>query len=318
MKEFVIDTNDAGSRLDKFCARILKKAPKSFFYKMFRKKNITLNGKKAQGMELLKEQDVVRFFLSDETFLSLQKDKALPDQTEITPDIVYEDDHVLIVNKPAGILSQKANEQDVSMNEICLQYLAKTNAFHPNDPAEFIPSVCNRLDRNTSGLLLVGKTLAGSRMLSHLLKDRSLHKYYVCLVKGILTEPFTLKGYLKKDTRANRVTILSEPAEDASYVETVFTPLSHSVQLSLLEVELITGKTHQIRAHLSSIGHPILGDPKYGDADLNRSFHCKRQMLHAYKLQMPDLTEPFQALSGKTVNIGVPQEFEDYLKRGTK
>ncbi len=314
MKEFAIGEKDAGQRLDKCLQRILKEAPASFCYKMLRKKNITLNGSKALGKELLQKGDVIRLFLSDETFDKFAGKRETPASVCKDPQlsVVYEDTHVLIVNKPAGILSQKAKADDVSMNELCISYLIQNGSYDPSDPVSFTPSVCNRLDRNTSGLLLVGKTLAGSSMLSAILKDRSLHKYYACVVKGSITEPFVVKGYLKKDENANQVQILSEKEDGAYSVETNFKPLKHRDGLTLLEAELITGKTHQIRAHLSHIGHPIIGDPKYGDPDLNHRMHAKRQLLHAYRLKMPKLKEPFCNLSGKRFEIALPDDFPKF------
>ncbi|MCR5222437.1 MAG: RluA family pseudouridine synthase [Lachnospiraceae bacterium] len=316
MKEFRVSKDDADQRLDKYCARILKEAPISFFYKMFRKKNITLNGKKAKGNELLRENDVIRFFLSDETFdkfLKTGENQHAENLSDFSISVVYEDEHVLIVNKPAGILSQKAKEDSVSMNEYCLAYLQSKGLYDPKDPFAFQPSVCNRLDRNTSGLLLCSKSLQGARLLSKILKDRSVHKYYACIVKGTVREPFLLEGYLKKDEKSNKVQILEEPAEDADPVKTRVYPVISDGDLSLLKIELITGKTHQIRVHLSSIDHPILGDQKYGDRDLNQKYRCSSQLLHAYRLEMPELKEPFSDLSGKIIEIPLPNTFAKYI-----
>lgn len=316
MKEFSIRAEDAGQRMDRFCERILKEAPKSFFFKMFRKKNITLNGKKVSGNERLEVSDVVRFYLSDETFEKFkgkQETSQKPEEHLPDPKIVYEDPNVLVVYKPAGMLSQKATKSDLSMNEYCLSYLEKNGVYDRKDPAAFKPSVCNRLDRNTSGLLLVAKTLGSARLLSDLLKNRKIGKYYVCVVKGILKKPFTLQGYLKKDPKTNTVQILQKHSEGASPVETVFEPIRSSKNLTLLNVHLITGKTHQIRAHLKSIGHPILGDPKYGDPVLNRNHHCRGQMLCAWRIEMPKLEKPFEDLSMRTIEISIPQDFLNAL-----
>lgn len=317
MKEYVIDGNDAGIRLTKFCGRVLKEAPTSFLYKMLRKKNITLNGKKAKGDEILCENDRIRFYLSDETFASFQRKddlSAVTDNAFSYPDIVYEDEHILIVNKPAGVLSQKATAEDISMNEICLRYLVAKNCYDPDDPSAFRPSVCNRLDRNTSGLLMIGKTAAGARLLSDAIKNRTIRKFYAAIAYGSIDEPVILNGYLKKDAKTNTVSIVSKKEENADPVQTVLDPIAFTGELTLLRVELITGKPHQIRAHLRSIGHPILGDPKYGDPAINMKYSCSRQMLHAYRLEMPDLGAPLSGLSGKVFEIPFPEEFDRYMR----
>ncbi|MBO4902525.1 MAG: RluA family pseudouridine synthase [Lachnospiraceae bacterium] len=326
MKEYTIGINEAGQRMDKYCARILKDAPVSFLYKMFRKKNITLNGKKAKGNEILQEEDQIRFFLSDETFASfakntgqgsVHKEKAGADGKAgvraVMPPVVYEDENLLLVNKPVGILSQKSDGGSISLNEICLQYLKDTLAYKPDDPAAFKPSVVNRLDRNTSGLLMVAKTHAAAMQLSEGLRNKTIRKQYVCIVKGVLSGPFSLKGYLIKDPKSNTVSILQDKEPGSTAVETDFMPVRNNGELTLLQVELKTGKPHQIRAHLHSIGHPILGDPKYGDLSLNRRYGCKTQLLHAYRLEMPAFERPLTALSHKVFEIPYPKQFEKYM-----
>ncbi|MCR5268328.1 MAG: RluA family pseudouridine synthase [Lachnospiraceae bacterium] len=318
MKKFDIRSDDSGMRLDKFCARILKNAPFSFIYKMLRKKNITLNGKKAKGNELLKTDDTIVFFLSDETFAGFGKpDTDLPlkeHDKSPDPDVVYEDPQVLIINKPAGILSQKAQKNDLSVNEYCIRYLQKKREYDPLDPASFQPAVCNRLDRNTSGLMLIAKTHICAQMLTRALKERTLHKYYVCIVKGMISSPMVLAGYLKKDQKDNTVTIRTDKTEGADAIETELVPLNTYKDLTLLKVKLVTGKPHQIRAHLNSIGHPILGDPKYGDSELNRRYQCNRQLLHAFRLEMPEFQAPLNEISKRVFEIPYPVDFYKYMR----
>ncbi len=318
MKEYRIGKNDAGMRLDKFCARILQQAPVSFIYKMLRKKNITLNAKKAKGNELLKADDVVRFYLSDQVIASFASKNGTATlfhtDDSYTPDIVYEDSNILIVNKSAGILSQKSKSSDMSMNEYCILHCIRNGSYDPNDPVAFKPAVCNRLDRNTSGLLLVAKTHAAASILAQALKDRSMDKYYSCIACGMIRQPFQLKGYLKKDEKTNKVRIMDHAFEGADAIETEFEPIVAMNDLTLLHVKLITGKSHQIRAHLQSIAHPILGDPKYGDPALNRKYGCKNQLLHAFMLKMPPLPEPMQELSGMTFQVAYPDTFKKYMR----
>lgn len=316
MKEYRIPQNDAGMRLDKFCARVLKNAPYSFIFKMLRKKNITLNGKKAKGNELLQPEDLVVFYLSDETIASFGRETADAlswENDPYEPEVVFENEQLLIVNKPDGMLSQKAGANDRSMNEYCIRYLTKNGSYNPSDPAAFKPAVCNRLDRNTSGLMLIAKTHAAASMLAKALRDRSMDKYYACIVKGTIREAFVLNGYLKKDESTNTVTIVPD-ATGADRIETAFEPLSDQNGLTLLNVKLVTGKSHQIRAHLASIGHPILGDPKYGDSRFNREYGCKHQLLHAYRIKMPVLTDALSDLSGREFEISFPKEFSKYMR----
>lgn len=297
MKEFIIEENEAGQRFDKYLAKLLKEAPKSFFYKMLRKKNITLNGKKATGNEKLLKGDSIRLFLSDETFDkfagSVQVARAYCDL-----DIVYEDADIVIVNKPVGMLSQPADDGTPSLVEYLIGYLLKKGELTEKQLKTFKPSVCNRLDRNTSGMVCAGKSLAGLQFLSRIFHDRTLHKYYLCLVKGRIEKDNHIKGYLHKDKKTNKVTVSREKSEDSMPIETAYHPLGSNGKMTLLEVELITGRTHQIRAHLSSIGHPLLGDGKYGDAEFNRKYAgygVKHQLLHAYKLVIPETDQIFVA-----------------------
>ena len=303
MRELTIEHRDAGQRLDKYLHKLLPGASMGFLYKMLRKKNITYNGKKAAGKEILKEQDVIRVFFSEETFALMQGSDAsrrafeeLASVDASSVDVVFETEDFLAVNKPAGILSQKATDGDISMNERILSHLIAEGAVTPESFATFHPSVANRLDRNTTGLLLAGKTLAGQQQLSRWLKDRSIRKLYHCVVTGLLAEGGRRQGYLWKDERRNRVKLLEKETAGARYIETEYRPLllDEKRGLTLLEVHLITGRSHQIRAHLASMGHPILGDFKYGDVKepqkYDKLFHVKHQLLHAYEITLPDQT----------------------------
>ena len=212
------------------------------------------------------------------------------------------------MNKPAGMLSQKAKESDISANEHMIAYLLETKALTEADLHTFRPSICNRLDRNTSGILLAGKTLRGLQRLSAELKSRSMKKYYRCLVKGDLSKKQLLKGYLLKDERENAVSIFQNGAPNRKYIETEYNPVEQFGDYTLLEVHLITGRSHQIRAHLASIGHPVIGDPKYGELRQNRLFEkaagINRQLLHAYRVRFSD---------GREVVADLPADFEAAL-----
>lgn len=313
MKEIVINENEAGQRLDKFLGKLLKEAPASFYYKMLRKKNIVLNGKKATGNEKLTAGDSVKLFLSDETFEKFAGRQPAEDMVISVPsiplEIVYEDHDVLAINKPAGMLSQKAKKEDISANEYILQYLLESGTITRESLHTFKPSVCNRLDRNTSGILVAGKTLNGLQQMSKAFRERSMEKYYLAIVAGHISKPRRIEGFLKKDEKNNQVTILSEPSNDAKPIITEYRPLKLVGQVTLLEVHLITGRSHQIRAHLASIGHPVIGDTKYGNPRLNREFlknaGVTHQLLHAYRLFLAD---------GTKIQADAPKEFERALE----
>ncbi len=330
MQSFQISQNESGQRFDKYLKKLLSEAPGSFIYKMLRKKNITLNGRKADGSERLSIGDEVKLFLAEDTFQKFaasfpgtlqthgQKEKRdIQKYPRISLDILYEDEDILVINKPSGMLSQKSKPEDISANEYMIGYLLDTHAITAQELATFRPSVCNRLDRNTSGLLIAGKSLKGLQDMARQLSDHSVEKYYRCLVKGLVAQPGRAEGWLKKEAKSNHVQIFQSECQDAKYIKTQYVPVSwygatHSLNrtkgtleyidilkvqenaeiYTLLEVRLVTGRSHQIRAHLSSLGHPIVGDPKYGDKDTNKwfyeNFQIRSQMLHAYRMKLKD------------------------------
>mgnify|MGYP002510373481 CR=1 FL=1 len=333
-----IAANEAGQRFDKYLKKLLKDAPDSFIYKMLRKKNIVLNGKKADGREKLCLDDEVQFFLAGETFEKFcgnsqnsQMDTTSYERAYKTLNaikIVYEDDQILVVNKPCGILSQKSKPEECSVNEWLIGYLLATHCITPDSLATFKPSICNRLDRNTSGMVACGKTLAGSQYLSHIIKDKSLEKYYYCLISGALVLDARVTGWLCKDRIQNKVSIYHQETDvprslkqDAVYIDTAFHTVRTAHNRTLLEIQLFTGKTHQIRAHLASLGYPIIGDAKYGDAKINQFYAQKGvhvQLLHAHKLIFPvcpakNGEQDFVQTSGRVLECPPPEIFEKLL-----
>ena len=316
MRQLTVHKNDENQRLDKYLKKYLKEAPGSFIYKMLRKKNIVLNGKKADGTEKLMAGDEIKLFFAEETLQKFTgEDTSAPVLQFPQKDlhILFEDEDVLLINKPAGELSQKAEANDVSMNEYALGYLQKTGAITEESLKVFKPSVCNRLDRNTSGILIVAKTYQAAREFGEALQKRSVHKFYRCIVKGEVKKAETIDGYLWKDEKTNKVQIFKEKREGASEIHTAYRPIKCENGLTLLEVHLITGRTHQIRAHLSSIGHSILGDPKYGDKKLSEKWKVKYQLLHACRLELDGFTGDFAKYNGKIITADVPKAFQKII-----
>ena len=264
MKQITVTNDMASQRLDKYLQRLLPACPKSLIYKQLRKKNITLNSSKAAGNELIKAGDVISVFFSDETYEKFSSgeeintsiyEKAFSALKGIEP--VYEDEKILVFNKPANVLSQSVNRTDMSVNEYLIGYLLNKGVVTSESLQKFRPSVCNRLDRNTSGLILCSKTFEGSRYLSDKIKEKDLEKYYLAIVSGRFSGPELDIKYVLKDEKENKLKFVTEDTEGAMLIKTGFEPVKCGDNISLVKVRLYTGKSHQIRAHLSHMGYPI-------------------------------------------------------------
>lgn len=344
MREVIISEREEGQRLDRYLEKYMPDAPKSFFYKMMRKKNIVLNGKKVSGSERIQTGDQIKLFLADETIEGFRSGKKAQEvdlgaqqmpqakrlekgarqmpqakrptngARQMSPakrlekgarqgkielqqghydrnlpplQIVYEDAQFLVVNKPVGVLSQKADRNARSIVEQITDYLADNAA-----DDTFRPGICNRLDRNTSGLIVAGKTVRALQDMNKRFKERTICKYYLCVVHGSVLKKQYLKGYLEKDSRTNKVTVRQQPGPNSVPIATEYLPLQQGMyqgeSFTLLQVHLITGKSHQIRAHLASIGHPLVGDVKYStkraSAFDREQLHQRVQLLHAWQL----------------------------------
>lgn len=334
MYQKTITEREAGTRLDKYLHKLLPEAGSGFIYKMLRKKNIVLNDKKADGSEKISCGDVVSIYFKDETlskFMGTSPKQSGQEKDSLSAfaknrsyeeygiGIIYENDHILIADKPAGILTQKAASKDNSLNEWLVSYLLASRQLTQDELNTFHPSACNRLDRNTSGIVLCAKSVHGAQMLSEALKSRNLHKFYMLYAKGSMTERKQIDGYLYKDEKNNKVQIYNALdakrfGAKASYIKTGYRPVRVERDKTLIEAELITGKPHQIRAHLASIGAPLLGDYKYGDKAFNDKYREKygitHQLLHAYRVVFPALTGSFADISEKTFYAPLPELFE--------
>ena len=287
-----IDTNDAGMRLDRYLKKLLPNAKASLLYKSIRKKNITVNGKKAKEEDVLVLGDTVEIYFSDETLAKFSK--APKSAKGKFPAVVFESADFIIMDKPVGILSHgtgKAYERN--MVDDMLAYLIHTKSYNPRGEKTFVPSICNRLDRNTSGLILGAKTAAGLRAANEWIRNREVEKYYMTIVEGVLEGERKVENRLKKEGDKNRVVEGDEGKEALG----IYRPLKAAGNYTLVEAELITGRTHQIRQQLASIGHPVVGDRKYGRP--SRAFEdLHHQLLHAYKLVFPE-TDEFPDVSGQ-------------------
>ena len=287
MKEFIIGRNDAGQRLDRFVSKAAPLIPESLLQKTLRKKDIKINGRPAKGEARLAEGDTVRVYLPDEFFEAPREENAWRKITAPRLDIVYEDENILLVDKKPGVLCHSAGEW--SWNTLIANIQAYLRAKGEWDPARensFAPALCNRIDRNTGGIVIAAKNAAALRILNDKIRDREIEKYYLCAVRGRpKPESGRLENYLFKDAEKNQVYVKSKPEPGARTAVTEYRVLRSKGALSLVECRLLTGRTHQIRAQMAHAGWPLLGDGKYGVEKLNRSFGEKGQALYSYRLE---------------------------------
>ena len=297
-----VTKNDAGQRLDKFLTKTYRNLPMSLLYKAVRKKDIRLNGKRCEASSRLNEGDQIYLFLPDDaleiappTYEFMHASKAL--------DIVYEDEHVLLLNKKAGLLVHPDDREFADTLIFRVQrYLYEMGEYDPADEQSFAPALVNRIDRNTSGIVIAAKTAVALRVLNQKLKDREIEKFYLCIVHGKMPkEADTLEAFLEKDESQNRVYISDTQKQGARTIRTRYRVLEEKNGFSLLEIHLLTGRTHQIRAHLASIGHPLLGDGKYGTNAINKGTGFNKQALCSYRLQFAFTSdaEELNYLNGK-------------------
>lgn len=304
MREIIIDKNESEQRLDRFLMKYFEEAPRGFIFKMIRKKNIELNNSRAQPETTIVEGDTIQLFLSDETIDKfITKERKI--ESNLIPDIVYEDNNIILINKSAGILSHGTKgEFEENIVDSMISYLIEKKEYVPRLEKTFTPAICNRLDRNTSGIIIGAKNYQALKAINEAIRSGYIERYYKTIVKGTIKEEFAHSAHLLKNENRNKVEIRGREFDGSKEITTVIKPLKTKNAYSLLEIELITGRTHQIRGHLSSLGYPIIGDRKYGDRKTNEIFKndysLHNQWLHGYKVQFNGLEGEMEYLNGKS------------------
>mgnify|MGYP000982292999 CR=1 FL=1 len=313
MIRITIGENEAEQRLDRFLRKYMKDSSLAEIYKMIRKKHVKVNGKGAKENYRLKFGDILEIGGS----FNAEKPSVKPSDKEFG--IIYEDDNLLIVDKPSGlIVHPDSSHSENTLVDQVVYYLYQNGSYHPENETTFKPSPVNRLDLNTGGLVMFAKNYISLQNLSGIVRDRALNKYYICVVKGTVDCEKDIKAYIVKDDKQNKAVISYEPADKSKAIHTKIKPLSHNEGFTLLEIELVTGRSHQIRAQLSNLGKPIIGDIKYGDSKANAYFRqkygLKSQLLYAYKIQFEEVSGNLDYLSGRTFISKLPSSYGSVLE----
>ena len=285
MRTLEIGKNDANQRLDKFLQKRFKTLPKSLMYKYIRKKCIKVNRKKCDIQTMLKQGDVLTFYIKDEFFEQAEEKSYEFMKAPSKIDIVYEDENIILIDKKPGVIVHPdKNYHFDSLVSRVQHYLYEKGEYNPDEEKAFSPALVNRIDRNTGGIVIAAKNADSLRILNAKMKSRELEKYYLCLVHGTPKKATdTLHGYITKNESKNKVTVFSKEVENSKEIKTKYTVLKSNNKMSLVEIELLTGRTHQIRAHMASINHPLVGDSKYGK-NKKAPDNFKYQALYSYKL----------------------------------
>ena len=313
MKEFTIGSNDAGQRLDRFLAKAVPLLPASLAQKYIRLKRIKRNNGRANRDDRLVQGDTLQLYINDEFFDTPREDNAYLTVTAPKLNIVYEDDHLILVDKKPGVAVHPHDgaEYGRTLIDHIQAYLYAKREWRPREEHSFTPALCNRIDRNTGGIVIAAKTAEALRVMNQKIKDRELDKRYLAIVEGTpKPREGVLKGYLFKDAAKNRVFVTDKPQPGSKSCQTNYKVLDSRNGLSLVECELITGRTHQIRAQFAHAGHPLLGDGKYGK--LNKNFDRNYQALYSYRLTFTFTSDAgsLAYLDGKTFQV----EQVDFVK----
>ena len=311
MRELTVGKNDAGQRLDKFLTKSLYGMPPSLMYRLIRQKKIKVNRKRAENNQMLSEGDTLQLFIADEFFEGGEKSGTTEALSRVRTnlDIVYEDENIMLLSKRPGVLVHDDKEgQNNTLLFHAKAYLFQKGEYDPEKEQSFAPALCNRIDRNTGGIVILAKNAEALRVMNEKIRDGETSKFYLCAVHGIMRRKSdTLHAWLKKDSKTNTVKIYeaSNRPRDAKIIGTKYKVIAEKDGNSLLEVELLTGRTHQIRAQFSYIGHPLLGDGKYGVNRDDKKSGYKYQALYSYRLRFyfADKSGPLGYLCGKEFSI---------------
>ena len=312
MVKIIIGKNEQNQRLDKFLRKYLENAPLSFIYKAIRK-DVKVNGKRCKEDTVLQLDDELCLYIKDEDIAKFKrKERKVRAKKQFR--IAYEDDNIIVVEKPFGLLTHGDHtEKKNHLTNQVVDYLIEKGDYNPRAERTFSPAPVNRLDRNTTGLVLFAKTYPALQELNRLMREKNrIRKYYMTIVSGKLDHELVLRDRMIKDEKKNKVRVVSEDKEGL-LMETIVRPVKSNERFTLVQVEIITGRTHQIRAHLAKSGHPVIGDVKYGDrkvnAFVNRKFGLSTQLLHAYRLEFDLKGSSLEYLTGKSVEAQLPYEF---------
>ena len=315
MISLIVKKEESGQTLEKYVKKVLSHAPMSFIYKLFRKKDVKVNGHWQDKKYVVTEGEEIKIFVTDEQLEEFKSQKDIKASLDISNWVIYEDENILLINKPRGVLVQKDNSNSDALDEMVLSYLENKGEYDSTSISAYKPAPAHRLDRNTAGIVVFGKNIATLRSLADSLNDKKqISKRYLTLVKGEISEDGEISVPLEKNAKSGRV-YASENGKDAI---TRYKVIKKYDGYTLLEVELLTGRTHQIRVHMAYINHPVIGDAKYGDYALNKEieekYGFKNQFLVAYQLYFHSLDNNLKYLSGKKFEIPLPEEFKNLLE----
>lgn len=320
MKKFIVTEREEGSNLEKYVRKVLNIAPLSFIYRLFRKKDIKVNGHWQERKYGLHAGDEVSIYITDAQLAEFNKKNDYIANDSIKDWIIYEDQQILLINKPRGVLVQKGEStHQKSLDQMVIEYEMSTGGYDPEKENAFVPGPAHRLDRNTSGIIAFGKTHQSLEYLFQLLKERdSIGKHYIALVKGKIDKDGFVEAPLKKDDDTNTVKVTSKE-DGGKPAKTIYKVLENFDDYTLLDLTLVTGRTHQIRVHMAYIKHPLIGDSKYGDFKINNQFEKEfgfhNQFLHASEMHFGHLHEPLEHLSSRKFTAPIPKEYEEIITK---